>query len=182
MNTKFYKLSMVTFVVATVLYASGYGLNQQSNTNKNNSINKVKKSEQEWKACLTPEEYQILRDKGTEMAYTGKYYDHKEKGVYKCAGCGAELFSSNTKYDSGSGWPSFWKPIANDRISNESDNSMFMARTEILCSECGGHLGHVFNDGPKPTGMRYCVNSVSLEFEAQNLNSSKQGEEKENKQ
>ena len=180
MNTKLYKLSMVTFVVATVLCVSGYGLNQQSNTNKRNPINKVKKSEQEWMACLTPEEYQILREKGTEMAYTRKYYNHKEKGVYKCAGCGANLFSSDTKYDSGSGWPSFWKPITNDRISNESDNSMFMDRTEILCSECGGHLGHVFNDGPKPTGMRYCVNSVSFEFEAQNLNSTKLSEEKEN--
>lgn len=178
-NTRLYKLSIVAFVVATVLFSSGYGLNNQSHGTKNNSINGLKKSEKEWKACLSSEEYQILREKGTEMAFTGKYYKHQEQGVYKCSGCGTELFSSETKYDSGSGWPSFWKPIANEKISSKTDMSLSMSRTEILCSSCGGHLGHVFNDGPKPTGMRYCVNSVSLEFEAQNPKFSKQGDQKE---
>ncbi|MBH31683.1 MAG: peptide-methionine (R)-S-oxide reductase [Candidatus Marinimicrobia bacterium] len=125
----------------------------------------VVKSEEEWQGCLTSEEYSILREKGTEMAFTGKYYKHSEEGVYTCAGCGQELFSSDTKYDSGSGWPSFWQPISKEKVATEKDNSLFMQRTEILCSRCGGHLGHVFNDGPRPTGLRYCVNSISLDFE-----------------
>ncbi len=121
-------------------------------------------SEEEWKKTLTPEQYRILREKGTEMAFTGKFYDHHEDGVYICAACGAELFSSDTKYESGSGWPSFFKPIDTSAIGETLDKSHGMVRTEIVCSKCGGHLGHVFNDGPQPTGMRYCVNSVSLDF------------------
>tara|TARA_B100000029_G_scaffold116861_1_gene109905 strand:+ start:4660 stop:5214 length:555 start_codon:yes stop_codon:yes gene_type:complete len=138
--------------------------------------NSAMKTEKEWKGCLTPEEYRILREKGTEMAFSGKYNKHKEEGVYKCAGCGEELFSSETKYDSGSGWPSFWQPISKEKISTETDKSFFMSRTEILCKTCGGHLGHVFDDGPQPSGLRYCVNSVSLDFESKNiLNTEKQG-------
>ena len=118
-----------------------------------------------WKTCLTPEQYKILREKGTEMPFTGKYYEHKEKGVYLCAGCKNELFSSDTKFDSGTGWPSFFEPIKQDNIKENFDTSRGMIRKEIICAKCGGHLGHVFDDGPKPTGMRYCVNSLALEFE-----------------
>ena len=122
------------------------------------------KSEKEWKTCLTPEEYHILREKGTEIPFTGKYVHNKKKGMYVCAGCGAELFSSDTKYDSGTGWPSFWKPVKKENIGTKSDNSLFMGRTEVLCKKCGGHLGHVFDDGPKPTGKRFCINSAVLHF------------------
>tara|TARA_B100000945_G_scaffold249838_1_gene206411 strand:- start:1524 stop:2027 length:504 start_codon:yes stop_codon:yes gene_type:complete len=135
-----------------------------SNQKEEKNMNKTIKSEKEWKDCLTPEEYKILREKGTEMAFTGKYYKHKEEGVYICAGCGDNLFSSKTKYDSGTGWPSFWEPISGDKIKEEIDKSLPFVRTEILCNNCGGHLGHVFNDGPNPTGLRYCINSVSLDF------------------
>jgi peptide-methionine (R)-S-oxide reductase len=126
---------------------------------------KIKKTDDEWIKTLTPEEYKVLRQKGTEMPFTGKLLDNKKEGVYVCAGCGAELFSSDTKFNSGSGWPSFNKPISRDRIDEKADRSMFMSRTEILCERCGGHLGHVFTDGPEPTGLRYCVNSAALHFE-----------------
>lgn len=118
-----------------------------------------------WKDKLSSEQYAITREKGTERAFTGKYYTNKEEGVYKCVCCGEPLFTSETKYDSGSGWPSFFKPIGEDKIDEETDNTHFMTRTEIMCSKCGAHLGHVFEDGPKPTGLRYCVNSASLDFE-----------------
>ena len=126
---------------------------------------KIKKSEEEWKRELTPEQYHVLREKGTERAFTGEYYHNKEKGVYRCAGCGAELFDSDTKYDSGSGWPSFFLPLSKDDIEERSEGSLFMKRTEVVCAKCGGHLGHVFDDGPKPTGLRYCINSASLKFD-----------------
>lgn len=126
---------------------------------------KIVKSEDKWKNKLTPEQYHILREKGTERAFTGKYWNAKEKGVYKCAGCGQELFLSETKFDSECGWPSFYAPNGNEKIDTQDDNSFLMNRTEVLCSKCGGHLGHVFNDGPNPTGLRYCINSGSLEFE-----------------
>jgi peptide-methionine (R)-S-oxide reductase len=138
------------------------------NTEGDNMTGKVIKSEEEWKKELTPEQYQVLRQKGTERAFTGKYYDHHEKGVYKCAACGNVLFSSDNKYDSGCGWPSYWTPLAKDKIVLREDRSFGMIRTEVLCAKCGGHLGHVFDDGPQPTGLRYCINSVSLKFEKVN--------------
>lgn len=125
---------------------------------------KVDKSDKEWKEELSPEEYRVLREKGTERAFTGKFNEFKEKGVFVCAACGNELFSSEAKYDSGSGWPSFYKPIGDQAVAEESDRSYGMVRTEVLCNDCGGHLGHVFPDGPEPTGLRYCINSVSMDF------------------
>lgn len=125
---------------------------------------KVVKSEEEWKKQLTPEEYQVLREKGTERAFSGDLWDNKKKGTYICAACKQPLFSSKTKYKSGTGWPSYWEPITKDAVAEESDNSFGMIRTEVLCGSCGGHLGHVFDDGPQPTGLRYCINSVSMDF------------------
>lgn len=126
---------------------------------------KIQKPDAEWRKELTPEQYQILRKKGTERAFTGEYWDEKTPGVYRCAACGQPLFSSETKYDSGSGWPSFYAPMDPDAVETEEDRSLFMRRTEVLCSRCESHLGHVFPDGPRPTGLRYCINSVSLELD-----------------
>jgi peptide-methionine (R)-S-oxide reductase len=125
---------------------------------------KVQRSEDEWKKKLTKEQYHVLREKGTERAFTGRLLNSHEKGMYVCAGCGAELFSSDTKFESGTGWPSFYQPANQQNVGEKSDNSWFMHRTEVLCNKCGGHLGHVFEDGPQPTGLRYCINSLSLDF------------------
>jgi peptide-methionine (R)-S-oxide reductase len=127
---------------------------------------KTKKNDEEWRKKLTPEEYEVLRLRGTEPPFTGKYVNNKEKGVYVCAGCGQKLFRSDTKYDSGSGWPSFWAPVSEDNLQEVTDKSHGMIRIEVLCKNCGGHLGHVFDDGPKPTGLRYCINSRSLKFKS----------------
>jgi peptide-methionine (R)-S-oxide reductase len=127
---------------------------------------KVQKSDAEWREQLSPEQYAVLRQKGTERPFTGEYVNERTDGTYRCAGCGAELFSSDTKYDSGSGWPSFTAPASEGSVDTERDTSHFMVRTEVLCGNCGGHLGHVFDDGPAPTGMRYCINSAALRLDA----------------
>ena len=126
---------------------------------------KIQKSEAEWKQELTPTQFQVCRMKGTEPPFTGEYYKTKTPGVYLCAACGNELFDSDTKYESGSGWPSFYKPIDEENVETESDDSHGMQRTEVMCGRCGAHLGHVFPDGPRPTGLRYCINSVSLKLD-----------------
>jgi peptide-methionine (R)-S-oxide reductase len=128
-------------------------------------MTKVQKTEAEWRAELSPEEYRVLREKGTEAPFSGEYDHVFEPGTYRCAGCGAELFSSEAKYDSGCGWPAFHTPASDEAIDEESDTTLGMVRTEVMCSNCGGHLGHVFPDGPRPTGLRYCINSAALNLE-----------------
>ena len=128
-------------------------------------VEKINKSEEEWKKELSPEQYHILREKGTERAFTGKYAESTEPGVYRCAACGQELFESDTKFDSGCGWPSFYQPMDDEKVELHDDNSFGMRRTEVICSRCESHLGHVFSDGPRPTGLRFCINSVSLKHE-----------------
>lgn len=125
----------------------------------------IEKTDAEWKDQLTEEEYKVCREKGTERAFTGKYWDNHESGTYTCVCCGEPLFDSSTKFDSGTGWPSYYQPLTDNSITENEDRSLFATRTEVVCKKCGSHLGHVFPDGPQPTGLRYCINSVSLQFE-----------------
>ena len=157
---------MRILLILLTLFAISFANGQTTKSTMQNE-DKLNKTEEQWKQDLTPEEYRILINCGTEPPFTGKYYKHDEKGTYHCAACGAELFSSETKYNSGSGWPSFYKAISKETIKEIPDNSLGMHRIEIKCAKCDGHLGHVFPDGPNPTGMRFCVNSVSLDFKGE---------------
>ncbi|EJF09477.1 MULTISPECIES: peptide-methionine (R)-S-oxide reductase MsrB [Pontibacter] len=154
----------ITDSEAIVAGSGDVSATQNDNSKKSKQTYEINKTEAEWKKQLTPAQYYVLRQKGTERAFSGKYNDHKEKGVYTCAACGNEVFTSDTKFDSGTGWPSFFRPISSKNVREVADRSMGMVRTEVVCGRCGGHLGHVFDDGPKPTGLRYCLNSVALGF------------------
>jgi peptide-methionine (R)-S-oxide reductase len=159
------KAPIFLFITLAVLCLSACAQNKADiNPGKKPSY-QVTKTDEEWKKTLTPAQYNILRQKGTEPAFTGEYWDNHEKGIYYCAACHQALFSSDTKFESGTGWPSFWQPLTTNAVLVATDDSYGMTRDEVLCSRCGGHLGHVFNDGPKPTGLRYCMNSAAMKFE-----------------
>ena len=143
--------------------SKGQGEAMTTTASSTGKIEKIVKSDAEWKKTLTPEQYRVLREEGTERAFTGTFWDSHDKAVYVCAACGLELFASEHKFDSGTGWPSYWQPIKPENVETKVDKSFFSTRTEVHCARCGGHLGHVFNDGPEPTGLRYCINSVSLD-------------------
>jgi peptide-methionine (R)-S-oxide reductase len=158
------KWMIFTVLTAVVAVLGSLGGEKTASAKGKPVIEKIVKSDAEWKKELTPEQYQVLREAGTERAFTGKYWNNHDKGTYVCAADGNPLYSSDTKFESGTGWPSFLEPISKDAVQTKTDRSLFMDRTEVLCSRCGGHLGHVFNDGPPPTHLRYCMNSAAMKF------------------
>lgn len=166
MSYKAISILSLVIVLSSVIYVQAKEkLKSDNKTQTSQSKYKINKSNEEWKKILSKEAYYVLREKGTERAFTGMYHNNHEEGDYYCAACGEKLFNSKHKFDSGTGWPSFYQAIDKNNIDEETDNSFFMTRTEVKCNKCGGHLGHVFDDGPKPTGLRYCINSVSLKFQ-----------------
>jgi peptide-methionine (R)-S-oxide reductase len=162
---KFMQRNTLIIILAMGLFLPACSQTERSEKTILNPTFKVVKSDEEWKKQLTPIQYKVLREKGTEIAFSGEYWDNHKKGTYVCAACQLPLFDSQTKFESGTGWPSFYKPISENAVLKVGDNTHGMVRDEIICSQCGGHLGHVFDDGPKPTGLRYCMNSAALKFE-----------------